>query len=207
MLDSQTYPTAEKKIAKPLSVKIARTMEDMMKVSVIRAAVYMAEQDCPYEEEFDGNDFCATHLIGYVGDEPVACMRLRFFGGFAKMERMAVRPQFRNTRIAFKTIREGIAYCNRKGFSTIYGHARNELIPLWKMFGFEILETSRELVFSEYAYTEMVHESELPENALTLGSDPYQLIRPEGDWDREGVLERSVTRNDGQPAGFAIAAQ
>lgn len=210
MPDGQNFngqdPSVQK-VAKPLTVKIARNMEDMMRVAVIRAAVYMSEQDCPYEEEFDGNDFCAAHLIGYVGDEPVACMRLRFFGGFAKMERMAVRPQFRKTKIAFKTIREGIKYCNRKGFDTIYGHARDELIPLWKMFGFEVLETSRTLVFSEYSYTEMVNVKALPDNALSLKSDPYHLIRPEGDWDREGVLEESVTRTDTAPSQYAMAAE
>ena len=210
MPDGQTFEkqgTPVPTTAKPLTVKIARTMEDMMRVAVIRAAVYMAEQDCPYEEEFDGNDFCATHLIGYVGDEPVACMRLRFFGGFAKMERMAVRPQYRKSKIAFKTIREGIKYCNRKGFETIYGHARDELIPLWKMFGFEVLETSRHLVFSEYSYTEMVNINPLPDNALTLESDPYQLIRPEGDWDREGILEDSVARSTAASTHYAVAAE
>jgi predicted GNAT family N-acyltransferase len=179
---------------KTLSVKVVRNVEDMMKITAIRAAVYMAEQDCPYEEEFDGNDFCATHLIGYVDDEPVACLRMRYFGGFVKMERLAVRHNFRKTRIAFKIIREGIKLCNRKGFTKIYGHARDELIPLWGMFGFKVYEGSRQLVFSEYSYTEMVCENPLPENAITLDADPYQLIRPEGDWDRPGILEESALR-------------
>lgn len=189
-------PAAETtaKKTKKLSVKVVRTVEDMMKITAIRAAVYMAEQDCPYEEEFDGNDFCATHLIGYVDGEPVACLRMRYFGGFAKMERLAVRHNFRKTRIAFKVIREGIKHCNRKGFTKIYGHARDELIPLWGMFGFKVYEGSRQLVFSEYSYTEMICENALPEDAITLDADPYQLIRPEGDWDRPGILEDSASR-------------
>ena len=32
----------------------------------------MGEQQCPYWEEFDGNDYSASHLIAYVDDEPVA---------------------------------------------------------------------------------------------------------------------------------------
>ena len=39
----------------------------------MRSAVYIGEQECPYEEEFDGNDLAATHLIGYVGNEPAGC--------------------------------------------------------------------------------------------------------------------------------------
>ena len=49
---------------------VARSMEDIMRVMSIRSAVYVAEQRCPHDEEFDGNDFSATHLLGYVGDEP-----------------------------------------------------------------------------------------------------------------------------------------
>ena len=33
---------------------VARSFDDLMRVVSIRSAVYMAEQDCPYEEEFDG---------------------------------------------------------------------------------------------------------------------------------------------------------
>lgn len=175
-----------------IRVRVARCLDDMMKVTAIRVAVYMTEQDCPYEEEFDGNDFCATHIIGEVGGEPAACIRLRFFGGFAKMERVAVRSEFRSTRIAFKTIRAAIEHCRRKGFTTIYGHARNELIPLWKMFGFEIPSSSRTFVFSNQTYTEMLLERPLPNNALNLDSDPFQLIRPEGEWDSKGILEHGA---------------
>ena len=61
----------------------------------IRGAIYMAEQRCPFEEEFDGNDFSATHLICHKNGEPVGCMRIRYFAGFAKLERLAVRQEGR----------------------------------------------------------------------------------------------------------------
>ncbi|MEM8787668.1 MAG: GNAT family N-acetyltransferase [Pseudomonadota bacterium] len=192
-----------------LKVTTAKSIEDIMRVVTIRAAVYMAEQDCPYEEEFDGNDFCATHMIGWVDGEPVACLRLRYFGGFAKMERVAVRQSHRKSRIAFKMIRAGIEHCARKGFSKIIGHARDELIPLYRMFGFAVEENARSLVFSDYSYTEMVREEALPENAITLEADPYALIRPEGDWDTPGVLEASVDRSAtaSSAGGYAMAAE
>ena len=187
-----------------LKITTVKTIEDMMRVTAIRAAVYMAEQDCPYEEEFDGNDFCATHLIGWVDGEPVGCLRIRYFGGFAKVERVAVRAQFRKTRIAFKMVRAAFDHCLRKGFTKVLGHARDELIPLYKMFGCRVAENGRSLVFSDYSYTEMIWEGDLPEDAITLDSDPYALIRPEGDWDRPGVLEHSVDRNTGT---YAVAAE
>ena len=187
-----------------LKITTVKTIEDMMRVTAIRAAVYMAEQDCPYEEEFDGNDFCATHLIGWVDGEPVGCLRIRYFGGFAKVERVAVRAQFRKTRIAFKMVRAAFDHCIRKGFTKVLGHARDELIPLYKMFGCRVAENGRSLVFSDYSYTEMIWEGELREDSITLDGDPYALIRPEGDWDRPGVLEKSVDRS---ATSYAMAAE
>ena len=72
-----------------ITIRIARDPNDLMLVTAIRAAVYMAEQDCPIEEEFDGNDLVAAHFIGFVGTEPAGCLRVRFFGDFAKVERLA----------------------------------------------------------------------------------------------------------------------
>ena len=48
----------------------------MAKIFSIRAATYLSEQPCLYSEEFDGNDFCASHLIGYVDGDPAGCVRM-----------------------------------------------------------------------------------------------------------------------------------
>ena len=58
-----------------VSIRVAASMTDLMQVVAIRAAAFLAEQNCPYAEEFEGNDFCALHLIGAVNDEPAACLR------------------------------------------------------------------------------------------------------------------------------------
>jgi predicted GNAT family N-acyltransferase len=96
------------------SVKLARSLSDIMEVTAVRAAVYLGEQNCPYGEEFDGNDFCSAHLIGYVQREPVACLRIRYFADFVKLERLAVRHEFRKSRIAFKIVRSGIEFARKK---------------------------------------------------------------------------------------------
>ena len=95
-------------LAKPdsraISIRLARDPSDLMLVTAIRSAVYLAEQDCPFGEEFDGNDMVAAHFIGYIGNEPAGCLRVRFFGDFAKVERLAVRHQYRRSRISFKLV-------------------------------------------------------------------------------------------------------
>src|SRR5215216_2020471 len=104
MLDTVTRSHSQAAVGKRTSVRIARTFNDLMTVTAIRSAVYLAEQDCPIEEEFDGNDFVAAHFIGYIGNEPAGCLRVRFFGDFAKIERLAVRHQYRRTRVSFKLV-------------------------------------------------------------------------------------------------------
>src|SRR6202158_741699 len=114
-----------------ISIRIARDPNDLMLVTAIRAAVYLAEQDCPIEEEFDGNDLVAAHFIGFVGTEPAGCLRVRFFGEFAKVERLAVRHQVRRSRVSVKLVQASVDYVKRKGFRKIYGQAQDRLVGFW----------------------------------------------------------------------------
>jgi predicted GNAT family N-acyltransferase len=182
-----------------ISIRIARDPNDLMLVTAIRAAVYLAEQDCPIEEEFDGNDLVAAHFIGFIGAEPAACLRVRFFGEFAKIERLAVRHQFRRSRISFKLVQASLDYLRRKGFKKAYGHAQDRLVNFWAHFGAKPLGHNRKLTFSDFSYTEMVLDLEPDADAITLDSDPYMIIRPEGDWERPGALEGSSGRGASSP--------
>ena len=192
-------PSSDTINQRAISIRIARDPNDLMLVTAIRAAVYLAEQDCPIEEEFDGNDLVAAHFIGFIGGEPAACLRVRFFGEFAKLERLAVRHQFRRSRISFKLVQASLDYIRRKGFKKAYGHAQDRLVNFWAHFGGRPMEGGRKVTFSDFSYTEMVFDIEPSPDAITLDSDPYVIIRPEGDWDRPGVLELSARREVTSP--------
>jgi predicted GNAT family N-acyltransferase len=185
-------------------ISIVRTLDDFMRVTMIRSVVYIADQQCPYDEEFDGNDFCGMHLIGWSGEEPAACLRLRFFGDFAKLERLAVRPEFRRSTLSFRIVRLGLQIAARKGYRTAYGHAQEGLEPFWARFGARPMGELRSFTFSGYRYTEMVVDLPESNDAITIGADPMVTIRPEGAWDRPGVLER---RERPLPAGGADHGQ
>ncbi len=188
------------------TTRVSRTIEDVMKVFAIRAATYMNEQSCPYGEEFDGNDFCAAHIIGEIGGEPAGCIRIRFFGGFAKLERLAVRHEFRKSSLAFRLVRAAIDYVRQKGFTHIYGHARADLVPFWSRFGFRPIPGRPTFSFSEVDYVEMEGPIAPAADPIGLGRSPYELIRPEGAWDRPGPLDRSATRPVTVEAGKRVAA-
>src|ERR1700720_130122 len=187
-------PSSTKLNARSISIRIARAPNGLLRVAGIRSAVYLAEQDCPIEEEFDGNDLVAAHFIGFVGREPAGCLRVRFFGEFAKVERLAVRHQFRRSRVSFKLVQASVEYIKRKGFRKIYGQAQDRLVDFWAHFGARPLGHNRKITFSDFSYTEMVLDIEPGPDAITLDSDPYVIIRPEGDWDRPGVLDISSGR-------------
>lgn len=189
-----------------VQIRVARSLNDMMRVAALRSAVYLSEQSCPYDEEFDGNDFCALHLIGFVGHEPAACLRARFFADFAKLERLAVRHEFRRSPLAFEMVRAGIELCRVKGYCRIYGHAQDRLVPFWRRFGAKPVLPRRELSFSDFSYTEMLLETEPHPEAITLDADPYVIIRPEGEWHRPGILDQSATRPVTSPLREVCAA-
>jgi predicted GNAT family N-acyltransferase len=174
---------------KTSTTRVGRTIEDVMRVFSIRAATYMSEQSCPYDEEFDGNDFCAAHIIGEIDGEPAGCIRIRFFADFVKFERLAVRPEFRNSSMAFRLVRAAIEYARRKGFHTVYGHARADLISFWQRFGFKAIADRPAFAFSGVPYVEMAGEIPRTNRALHIGDPPLQLIRPEGLWDVPGPLD------------------
>ncbi len=193
------FPQKSPKIensAKTISTKIARSFEDMCQIISIRSATYIAEQYCYYREEFDGNDFCAAHIIGLVNNDPAGCIRIRFFASFAKIERLAVRADYRNSHLAFILARHAIKHCREKGYNKIYGHSRIDLIPFWKMFGFKRRQGRADFSFVNIKYAELELNCSPLAEVISLDDDPMTLIRPEGDWHQPGPLDLSESEND-----------
>ena len=174
------------------AVTVAHTIDEVMQAIAIRSAVYMAEQACPYAEEFDGNDFAgATHLIARLDAEPVGCLRVRWFADFFKIERVAVLPPHRGGGAALALMRAAISLGSRKGYRRLYGHVTPDLVGYWRRHLGTTPRPGRPAFrFSNVGYVEV--ELDLPptDSALTIDADPLTLLRPEGDWDRPGVLER-----------------
>lgn len=178
-------------------IHVANGLDDFLKVAAIRSAVYIGEQSCPFAEEFDGNDQVATHLIGWRDHEPAGCMRIRFFGGFAKLERLAVRREFRKSSLAFDLVRASVELCRAKGVRQLYGHAREDLLPFWQRFGFKLRKNGAPFAFSDHVFLEMEDELEPDTTAISIDSGPYTIIRPEGRWHEPGILEASAERQGG----------
>lgn len=172
---------------------VVHGMDDFVKMAVVRAAVYMGEKSFAYTQQFDGNDFAATHLLYSVKNEPAGCIRIRFFGEFAKMERLAVRKEFRTSRIAFEIVRAAVDLCRAKGYTKLYGHASEDILDFWLHFGFKVHNGGSTFELASWPLVEMVEDVEPFADAVRIGDDPVRTIRPEGQWDEPCALERPST--------------
>lgn len=176
-----------------LQIKIVENEEERLKAMLIRAIVYMHEQQCPYSEEFDLNDHTATQIIGLVGDEPVLTARIRYFNGFAKIERLAIRSEHRNRGYGHQLLTFILDICRQKGFSKFYLHAQARLQPFYEGYGFRT--KGGEFGFSDHGYVEMVldEKSAFPQPSLQIGYQPMILNRPENNFKMAGPLERRAS--------------
>lgn len=187
-----------------LEVTIARTLNELMEVMAVRTLVYVGEQTCPFDEEYDGNDFCgATHFLLRANGEPVGALRLRWFNDFVKLERVAVRREHRGGPGAIALVRAAFDLAERKGYQRMLGHAQVRLVPFWKRhFNFEPRQGRQPFVFSDHEYVEIeapVGSNVSGDDTISIDSDPLVLLRPEGEWHFPGVLDRSSKRTATNP--------
>jgi len=190
---------------KQTEIRQVRSFEDLAHVISIRSATYLAEQFPLYSEEFDGNDFCATHLVGYIDGDPAGAIRIRYFGDFAKVERLAVKLEYRKSRLAFQLVKAAVAHVRRKGFTRVYGHASAEIAPFWKLMGASEMENRKPFRFANIEYREMGAELEPDPLAIKYGAAPMVTIRPEGLWDEPGALDWSNIAADPMRAQLMLA--
>ncbi len=177
-----------------LRIEMVRDLNDYMKVVAIRSSVFLAEQDCPYDEEFDHNDLSASHLIAYLRNEPVATLRIRWFASFAKIERVCVMKHVRGGALVKLMIETAVEMIGRKGYRHVLGYIQKRLVPFWKQLGFHPREGRDGFRFSDYEYVECFRELAARNDAISIDSDPYVVMRPEGEWDQASVLDRSADR-------------
>ena len=103
-----------------VTIRLAGRMEDTMQAFAVRAACFIGEQDVPYSEEFDGQDFGATHLLAYLGNEPVGTLRVRWFQSFAMPERLAVMQRFRGHQVGWLPLERARALAESRGCNILY---------------------------------------------------------------------------------------
>ena len=187
-------PVAQELIDK-FDIELVRSFDAYQKVVAVRTLTFLGEQSCPYEEEFDGNDMCASHLLAHLDGQPIATLRLRWFAGFGKIERVCVLEAHRKSGVIKVLLAAACEIVARKGFRRMTAQIQARLWPLWsKTLNCELIKDRPSFFFSDFEYKEMVISIAPHPNAIRISSDPYEVIRPEGAWDEPGVLDASRDR-------------
>jgi GNAT superfamily N-acetyltransferase len=182
------------------AIKVVRDFEDMAKVFAIRGSACFSDPEHLYAKHFDGNDFSSTHLLGFIDGEPVGTIRIRYFADFTRIERLTVRPTHRKSRISFRLAKAAFAWCRDKGYRTVGGVARSELIPFWTMLGFRLTEGKDPIYIYGLPHFDITLKLDAAPQAMSHMTDTMVLLRSEGRWHEEGHHE---TINVTKPTGVA----
>jgi predicted GNAT family N-acyltransferase len=120
-----------------LSLRLATSEEDVLKVLVVRGIVFIEEQQVDWEGEIDAFEKTATHFLGEVGGQPVATGRLRYVDdGWVKVERIAIRPKWRGKGYAKEMVDYMLAHAVEQGATRFKMHAQVYLEDFYTEFGF-----------------------------------------------------------------------
>ncbi len=129
-----------------MDIRLVTTDAEWAAARAIRQRVFVEEQACPPEEEWDAHDWPADqgrtcrHLLGLVGGEPVAVARWRPVEHAgrpaAKLERFAVLPERRGRGLGRVMVGAALAEARAAGFTRFVLHAQAHLQGLYGGFGF-----------------------------------------------------------------------
>ncbi len=167
---------------KTLEIKIVSSDTDYAQAMEVREHVFVEEQGIAKQKEFDGNDHCATHILALADGKPVGTMRIRYFNGFVKFERMCVLPAFRKTDISEQIMQKGMHFCAEKGYDKVYGVCKKELLPRWKRNGFEPIPNVSPTIQNGMTLVPVMCPLPQTEKSISLETSPEILNAKEGEW-------------------------
>jgi predicted GNAT family N-acyltransferase len=128
-------------------IREAVTEADWEAVRAVRQEVFVEEQSCPPEEEWDAHDapeargVAVHHLLAERDGRPVGCARWRLVrspGGEAtvKLERFAVVPEARGSGLGRALVARALADARAAGHRRFVLHAQTYVADLYASFGF-----------------------------------------------------------------------
>ncbi|WP_460692907.1 GNAT family N-acetyltransferase [Mucilaginibacter puniceus] len=121
---------------KEMQVRQVNNANELENVFAIRRQVFVVEQKCPPELEWEFEDE-STHFLATVDDIPAGAARWRKTDKGYKLERFAVLQDFRGLGVGQKLVKAVLADLPADA-NYIYLHAQIQAIGLYQKLGFEI---------------------------------------------------------------------
>jgi predicted GNAT family N-acyltransferase len=118
--------------------RIARSLDDLIQAFIVRGIVFIDEQRVSYREEMDEHEHAAIHVLGEMAGEPMAAGRVRFLGPYAKLERLAVRREYRGRGYGSALLCFTMEVARERGFHKFKLHAQTSALDFYRKHGFKI---------------------------------------------------------------------
>jgi len=109
--------------------------DDLEKVFAIRREVFVGEQNCPPELEWENEDV-STHFLATANGEPAGASRWRKTDKGYKLERFAVLKKFRGHGIGQALVKTVLSDLPADA-DYVYLHAQVDAVSLYERFNFK----------------------------------------------------------------------
>ncbi|WP_304454249.1 GNAT family N-acetyltransferase [Nocardiopsis sp. YSL2] len=127
-----------------LVIRLAQDARDLAAVFVIRGAVFVAEQEVPIEEEWDGRDPAADQFLALLDGVPVGTVRLVDQGAAdggpggvsGLLGRLAVLPKGRGAGTGAALVKAVEERARERGFSSVELHAQTHALGFYERLGY-----------------------------------------------------------------------
>jgi len=102
----------------------------------IRLEVFVKEQNVPVEIELDEYDKIADHVVAFDDGAPVGCGRIVFFDEYAKIGRVAVLADKRNSGFGKMVCEELLKIALERDAKKVILHAQCIAMEFYERLGF-----------------------------------------------------------------------
>ncbi len=115
-----------------MQIIVADSKQEILDHFSIRGRVFINEQNVPWEEEYDHNDYTATLFNAYDDEKVVGAARL--YAG--KIGRIAVLSDYRGQGIGSSLVERCEKAAVEQGFTKVKLAAQLESIPFYEKLGY-----------------------------------------------------------------------
>ncbi|MFC7321241.1 GNAT family N-acetyltransferase [Halobacillus campisalis] len=120
-----------------VDIRIAANDLEKKDAFTVREIVFVDEQQVSIEDEHDEHDETATHIIGYVENEPLLAARLRFVEDYGKFERICVAKSHRGLSLGKQLIQYMEQVTKEAGFPKAKLNAQTHAEGFYQSLGYE----------------------------------------------------------------------
>ena len=123
-----------------ISIGWAHGQRDVQGAFALRERVFYGEQGVPVEEEFDGRDEEAQHVVALAPDGRLVIGTLRLLADAerAKIGRVAVAREWRRRGIASRMLELAVARAREHGCAQVHLAAQVAAVDLYARAGFTV---------------------------------------------------------------------